>query len=126
MDETLIWRQCTDASERPMWCLLERIETASITATQGVYVVWHGGDEPETVRVGQAFFQPLAETLEALRSDDEVLAFRANGLFVTWAEVADAHSLDGVERYLGDRLEPLVGRRLAAEPIEVNLPWGDE
>ena len=121
-----MWRQCTDASERPTWCSLERLDTSSITATQGVYVIWHGGDEPDTVRVGQAFFGTIGETLAQLRADEAVLAFRERGLFVTWAEVPDAEQLDGVEGYLAERLQPLLGRPPAAEPIPVNLPWGDE
>lgn len=122
-DQPLIWRQCADARERPMWCSLEKLDTSTITATQGVYVVWHGGEDPDTLRVGQAFFDSIAASLERLRDDAALAAYRDLGLFVTWAEVTDAEALDGIERYIADALAPLLGKRPNAEPIEVNLPW---
>ncbi|MXY54447.1 MAG: hypothetical protein F4Y86_18220 [Gammaproteobacteria bacterium] len=125
-DQALVWRRCMDAEERPQWCSLLRLDTASVTAEHGVYVVWHGGDEPETVLVGQAFFVTVGEQLARLRDDERLLAYADHGLFVTWAEVKDADLLDGVERYLGDRLEPLEGRVPDAVPLPVNLPWDEE
>ena len=125
-DRTLVWRRCMDADERPQWCSLLRLDTASVSAAQGVYVIWHGGDEPETVLVGQAFFGTVGEQLAQLRKDERILAYRQLGLFVTWAELDDADLLDGVQRYLGDRLAPLVGRLPDAPPVPVNLPWGEE
>ena len=125
-DRTLAWRRCMDAQERPQWCSLFRLDTTSVSATQGVYVIWHGGDEPETVLVGQAFFGTVGEQLERLREDERILAYKDLGLFVTWAELDDADSLDGVQRFLGDCLQPLVGRLPDAPPVAVNLPWGDE
>ena len=123
--QTLAWRQCMAADETPRWCALERVDTSTITATQGVYVIWHGGDEPDTVRVGQAFFGTIGEMLERHRTDADILAFRHLGLYVTWADIPDETLLDGVERYLGDALQPLLGKPPAAEPVPVNLPWGD-
>lgn len=124
-EQTLVWRQCMDASESPAWCALEKVDTSTITASQGVYVIWHGGDEPDTVRVGQAFFGTIGETIERCRTDPDILGYRDLGLYVTWAEVADETILDGIERHLGDLLQPLLGRRPAAEPVAVNLPWGE-
>ncbi len=110
-DRTLAWRRCMDADERPQWCSLLRLDTASVSAAQGVYVIWHGGDEPETVLVGQAFFGTVGEQLAQLREDERILAYRQLGLFVTWAELDDADLLDGVQRYLGG---PPAGRAAGA------------
>jgi hypothetical protein len=43
-------------------------------------------------------------------------------LLVTWADV-DWRYRDGVERYLGEVLQPIVGRRFPdVASVEVNLP----
>ena len=105
-DQTLAWRRCMDANERPQWCSLLRLDTASVTAEHGVYVT-------------------IGEQLARLREDQRLLAYADHGLFVTWAEVSDADLLDGVERYLGDQLVPLEGRLPDAPPLPVNLPWDE-
>lgn len=115
-----------DASENASWCALLRVDTSSISASQGVYVIWHGGTEADTILVGQAFFETIGEAIERHRTDDRILAYRERGLYVTWAEVKDADDLDGLEKYLSERLEPLLARSSAADPVPANLPWGDE
>lgn len=60
--------------------------------------------------------------LECHRADNAILAYRRGTLYVTWAAVSAAQ-LDGVERYLGDELKPLVAERFPqASPIPVRLP----
>ena len=55
------------------------------------------------------------------RTNTEIL--RYHNLKVFWAEV-DQSYIYGVERYLADKLKPLVGdRHPEAVPIEVNWPW---
>lgn len=45
-------------------------------------------------------------------------------IYVTWAEVAH-RNLDGVERYLAETWNPLVGERFPdVDSIAVNSPWG--
>lgn len=86
----------------------------------GVYVIWHGGDIPATVRVGQG---DIKARLTAHRSDSEVQRYVDQTLYVTWASVP-ASSRDGVERFLASKLKPLVGKRFPDEEnIPVNLPW---
>ena len=94
---------------------------ASVTPTTGVYVIWHSGQTPWTVRVGQG---DIADRLSAHSRDQEITRYGLIGpLRVTWAAV-QAPYLDGVERYLATRLCPLVGDRpLAVNPVPVNLPW---
>jgi hypothetical protein len=88
----------------------------------GVYIIWHGGSNPKTVRVGQG---NIRERLEAHRTDPDVQAYARLGLYVTWASVPE-DSRDGVEAYLAQRLGPILGKRFPdTAPISVNLPFGE-
>ncbi len=80
---------------------------ASVTPTIGTYIIWHGGPVPRTVRVGQG---DISSRLSAHSRDREIMAYAGFGLSVTWAAVPSMY-LDGVERFLADRLTPL-GRGL--------------
>jgi hypothetical protein len=72
----------------------------------------------------QEALAPIKDRLSAHRNDKEILAHKANGtLHVTWAEVPAAYR-NGVERYLADLLDPLVGDAFPdVRPIAVNSPW---
>ena len=86
----------------------------------GVYIIWHGGSAPKTVRVGQG---NIRERLQAHRIDSEVQVYAHLGLYVTWASVPK-NSRDGVEAYLAQKLKPIVGERFPdVAHISVNLPW---
>lgn len=114
----LTWNKC----EGDKWCpfLTVNLEHPHFQALEGVYVIWHGGQTPWTVYVGQGI---IAERLKVHRQEQEILRYSHLGLFVTWARV-DRISRDGVERYLAERLQPRVGTRSPmATPIQVNLPW---
>ena len=93
---------------------------ASFDALAGVYVIWHGGQNPRWVRVGKGM---IRDRLTAHRADSAVLAYGKFGtLFVSWAEVPTA-CRDGVESFLAESLKPLVGDRFPdCDPIPVNLP----
>ena len=87
---------------------------------EGVYIIWHSGEHPGTVYVGQGV---IADRLKVHRQDDEILKFSHLGLFVTWARL-DASSRNGVERFLAESLNPKVGSNSpSGSPIQVNLPW---
>jgi hypothetical protein len=104
------------------WLRFETFNLSSVVKTVGVYVIWHTGQPPWTVKAGQG---DIAERLGVHRNDPRILAYRSYGagLFVTWAAVQTAY-LNGVERYLGDQLRPLVAERFPdVAPIPVNLPW---
>lgn len=113
---TVSWVKSTTGE----WLDLERVNLTSVTAT-GVYIIWHGGSNPRVVYVGQG---DVADRLSSHRGDRRILAYKNQGLYVTWAAV-DRQSLDGVERYLADKWNPLVGD---AHPnviaLAVNSPWG--
>jgi hypothetical protein len=90
----------------------------------GVYVVWHGGQTPRTVRVGKGDIRKL---LASHRADPDIRAYTSydplyGPLYVTWAPVSPAN-LDAVERFLADKLHPLVGECPEVSPLSVNLPW---
>lgn len=103
------------------WLDFQHFNLASCTTPLGVYVIWHGGQTPWTVRVGQG---DIAARLGTHRNDRLITTHATKGgLWVTWAAV-QAASVDGVERYLADQLQPLVGdRHPAVAPVPVNLPW---
>ena len=114
----LSWVKCQNDN----WCSLERVNLANehFNNLEGLYVIWHGGDEPKVVRVGQG---KIKDRLTAHRNDEEITAYSHLGLYVTWASV-DGRFRDGVEKYLADELDPLEGDRFPNRtPIEVNLPW---
>ena len=113
---TVYWNK----GEGNAYCSLERLNLENIKA-EGVYVIWHGGTLPRTVRIGQG---TVAERLRAHRFESEVLAYKNSGLHVTWAAVAAAQR-NGVEKYLADGLHPLVGDASPdVLPSVVNSPWG--
>jgi hypothetical protein len=114
----LSWIKCTGGG----WCSLlsVNLNDAHFDNLAGVYIIWHGGQNPWTVRVGQG---TIRERLSAHRQDRDVLGYRNLGLNVTWASVS-APNRDGVERYLSEKLQPKVGDRFPEVlPVPVNLPW---
>ncbi len=115
----LNWIRC---GEQQLWCQLEAVDLthSHFDNLGGVYIIWHGGTSPATVRVGQGM---IRDRLTAHRNDVAITKYRDQGLFVTWAKVP-VDQRDGVERYLADRLQPEVGTVFpGATPVPVNLPW---
>ena len=113
---TISWVKSTGGT----WLPFETVNLSTVNTT-GCYVIWHGGQNPWTVRVGQG---DIAKRIITHRGDHKILGYRSyGGLWVTWAAVT-SRSLDGVERYLADQLRPRVGDKFPdAAPIPVNLPW---
>jgi len=120
------WVKRTDQA----WLRLEKVDLSEVT-TQGVYLIWHGAytwrdqngreclQQSRWVRVGQGV---ICDRLQVHRSDAAILKYRAGTLYVTWASIPVAQR-DGVERYLGEQLNPLVAERFPqAVPIPVRLP----
>ena len=112
------WYTCPNDT----WCKLHKVNLSGtpFNVMTGVYVIWHGGNNPRTVRVGQG---SIKDRIEAHRTDPEVQVYNHLGLYVTWARVP-ANSLNGVETFLAQELDPIVGQRYPnVYPIQVNLPW---
>ena len=115
----LSWIKC----QGDVWCKLNSVnlQHAHFNNRGGVYVIWHGGESPATVYVGQT--EDLRDRLRDHRNDERIQKYGSLGLYVTWASVAPG-LLDGVERYLGERLRPKVSRHFPdVPPIEARLPW---
>ena len=113
---SLSWIKSTSAQ----WLNFETVNLQNVNAS-GVYIIWHTGNPGRVVYVGQG---DVAARLTAHRSRKDILQYAKNGtLCVTWASVP-ANQRNGVERYLADKWNPLVGEaHPVASPIAVNSPW---
>jgi len=114
----LYWNKC----KGDVWCKLNTVnlDHRHFNNMNGVYIIWHGGQDAATVRVGQGF---IRDRIADHRDDQQVQQYTNLTLYVTWAAVENQYQ-DGVERYLADRLDPKVGvRHPNVQPISVNLPW---
>jgi len=118
MTLNLHWNKCVGDK----WCpfLTVNLDHAAFENKRGVYIIWHGGDHPKTVYVGQG---NIAERIRAHRDEQAILQYSRHGLFVTWAEVSEA-SMSGVERFFYDRLTPLVGDKSPETAhVQASFPW---
>lgn len=115
--QTLDWIKCGNGGN---WCPLQEVNLSGVT-TEGVYIIWHEGNPSRVVRVGQG---DIGKRLAAHRTDPKILAYSKLGtLRVTWAAVP-AHLRDGVERYLANQWNPLVGDAYPnVAPMAVNSPF---
>ena len=114
----LQWNKC----QGEVWCNLLNLnlEHSHFDNMSGVYIIWHGGQNAATVRIGSG---AIRDRLRAHREDPAILRYKDLGLFVTWA-VVSASMQGNVERYLADSLRPIVGERFPdVLPEVVNLPW---
>lgn len=114
----LNWIKC----QGDAWCNLLNVnlEHPHFANLAGVYLIWHAGQKPRTVRVGSGV---IKDRLRAHRGDAAILRYKDSGLFVTWASVPPTMR-EGVERFLFENLNPLVGEKFPdVPPVNVNLPW---
>jgi hypothetical protein len=113
------WVKC----QGEVWCPLSTVnlDHAHFDNMHGVYIIWHGGSSSATVYVGKGF---IRDRIASHRTDPEIQAFAALGLYVTWASVPEG-SIDGVVSYLEQRLLPKATEINPHAPpsIEINLPW---
>ena len=112
----LVWRKCNPG----VWCSFTRVDLDKID-DEGVYVIWHGGNDPRVVYVGQG---DVVDRLRRHRQDKAILQHeRKGGLYVTWTAVPE-HDRSGVERFLADVYKPLEGDvHPNVSAIQVNSPW---
>ena len=105
------------------WCNFDRLDLSTVDEV-GVYVIGYEseGGSIYTIYVGQG---DISARLADHREDDRITAYRERGTLYTTGANVSALYRDGVERYVANRLTPLVGSRHPdVEPIEVNLPDG--
>ncbi|MBI2063984.1 MAG: hypothetical protein HYT65_03280 [Candidatus Yanofskybacteria bacterium] len=87
----------------------------------GIYVIWHGGSYPWTVRVGQGV---VRDRLGKHRIDPDILKYKDLGLNVSWVKVGSQDERDNIEAYLANVLDPKVGKRFPDKSGKpVNAPW---
>lgn len=115
----LHWVTC--GAER-VWCPLETVNLSNVSVT-GVYIIWVPNGRIVRVGIGD-----IRDRLQSHRSDPEITRHGGSQtpLLVTWAASSDLSwaDLQGIERYLGNCLSPVEGKRfLDVVPIKVNLPW---
>jgi len=108
-------------STKGEWLSLDRVNLDPVKTT-GVYIIWHGGNNPQVVRIGQG---DIASRLNEHRRNHQIKQYLNSGpLMVTWATVNNALALDGIERYLAELYSPVVGDRFpAVHKIAVNTPF---
>jgi len=99
------------------------VDLSTITTT-GVYVIYRPGSlnsSPTTIRVGQG---NVSDRLAVHRKNLTIRSQLQRGpVLVAFAAVSPV-LIDGVERYLGDYLRPLIGEAFPnAKPVPVNLPF---
>lgn len=114
-DRRVFWKRCgTDLH----WCNLARLDLKEIKDI-GVYIIWHGGQNPRVVRIGQG---NISDRLSQHRSNSIITSF--GELFVTWTAVASQFDRDGIEKHLAEVWQPLVGEAFPnVAPISVNSPF---
>jgi len=108
------WGKCGDDSH---WCSFKNLnlDSDSFKDKRGVYIIWYS---ETVVRLGSGI---IKDRIEAHRKDPEINKYP--DMKVTWAKI-NANQMQGVEAYLADVLEPVVGERFPDRTqIEVNLPW---
>lgn len=117
-DLTLSWGTCkVKYSKDKHWCDLEKLnlDHEIFENLKGVYIIW---SHKNVIRLGSG---TIKERLKEHRENPEITEYP--DLKVTWAKV-NANQMEGVEKYLADKLKPLVGERFPNRiPIKVNLPW---
>lgn len=116
----LKWRVCGDDAH---WCNFFNLNLDNkLDNVEGVYVIFYldDGELGRVVRLGQGH---VANRVAAHREDPDVTQYSNKDLLVTWATVS-ATNRDGVEAYLANLLDPLVGDRFPENrEIEVNSPF---
>lgn len=90
---------------------------------EGIYIIWFAnGIIPQAVYAGQGI---IKNRLSAHRNDPRILQYdsQTNPLYVVWAEVLRVRRT-GVEMFLHNELNPLVGEPPQGNPIPFpkNLP----
>lgn len=112
-DLTVIWGTC---GEDDHWCDFKNLnlDHKTFNGLKGVYIIWNDDNK---VRVGSGI---IKDRITEHRDDPKITAY--DDLKVTWAKV-NANQMEGVEKYLADELNPVVGERFPERtPISVNLP----
>ena len=113
----LLWAKSIDNK----WLNLSNLDLTNLHAT-GVYLIWHGGENPRIVRIGQG---NIAARLAAHRLNHQIMRYVESGpMMVTWAEIDDQATRDGIETYLVKQFTPLIKDKVPeVRPIQASSPF---
>lgn len=115
--QKLLWAKSIDNK----WLNLSNLDLTNLHAT-GVYIIWHGGENPRIVRIGQG---NIAARLAAHRLNHQIMRYVESGpMMVTWAEIDAQATRDGVEVHLVNQFTPLIKDKTAeVRPLQANSPF---
>lgn len=115
--QRLLWAKSIDNK----WLNLSNLDLTNLHAT-GVYIIWHGGENPRIVRLGQG---NIAARLAAHRLNHQIMRYVESGpMMVTWAEIDDQAQRDGIEAYLVKQFTPLIKDKVPeVRPIQASSPF---
>ncbi|MGJ8563428.1 MAG: hypothetical protein ACSHXY_07740 [Alphaproteobacteria bacterium] len=113
----LAWVKSLDSK----WLNLSHLDLTHVHAT-GIYIIWHGGENPRIVRIGHG---NIASRLTEHKLNLQIMRYKQNGpLMVTWAEMADETTREGAAHYLAKQFSPLVKDRPSdTAPIVARSPF---
>lgn len=114
----LNWQKCP----RNGWLdfLAFSLEGELAVGAEGIYMIWHGVENPAVVCVGQG---NIKNELAARRQEQKILQHKDKGLFVSWAEVCSAYR-EGAQKYLMNLWQPKLSEaHFNLLPVKVNSPW---
>ena len=112
------WQKCKGDT----WCSLNRVILDDRHEIGGVYIIWHGGDRPAVVYIGQT--SNIKQRLEQHRENYSVQKYQPFGLYVTWTYEKDADIRRRIEAYLWSIYSVKEGYRQTHDyPIEVTTPF---
>jgi hypothetical protein len=111
----LQWSKAVDGS----WWQFDQVQPTQLDP-YGVFVVWKNGGGVKVSAVLYVGRGSLKDEFARCRRDP---AFRAAGVYVTWATVSDVRMLDSIAAYLYQHLRPMWGDvPPLVPPSPVNLP----
>ena len=112
-DLTVSWGTC---SSNNSWCDLLHLNLNHevFDNLNGVYIIWSGD---QVIRIGSG----IIKNRIAEHRENKLITVYSN-LKVTWTEL-HKNQMQGVEKFLAERLNPIVGERFPdRNPISVNFP----
>ena len=112
------WRKCRDDK----WCSLNYVILEERHERGGVYIIWHGGNNPAVVYIGQT--NDIKGRLEDHRSNNIIQKYEVHGLYVTWAYVDGEDTRKRIEADLWSYYAVKEGlKQTHAYPIAVSKPF---
>lgn len=104
------------------WCSLNYVILEKHNERGGVYIIWHGGNNPSVVYIGET--SNIKQRLEYHRANYSVQQYQHLGLYVTWTYEDDAEIRKKFEAYLWSKYDVKEGDEQTHDyPIMVTTPF---